>query len=74
MIQAPRGTFDVLGKDHARREVIETHAKRILEAAGYGRIETPAFEATELFARGVGRRPTSSRRRCTRSTTAAADR
>ena len=22
--------------------------------AGYGRIETPTFEATELFARGVG--------------------
>jgi histidyl-tRNA synthetase len=26
----------------------------VLEAAGYGRIETPAFEATDLFARGVG--------------------
>ena len=30
------------------------HARRILERAGYGRIETPVFEATELFARGVG--------------------
>ena len=30
------------------------HARRILGAAGYRRIETPAFEATELFARGVG--------------------
>ena len=27
---------------------------RILGAAGYRRIETPTFEATELFARGVG--------------------
>ena len=27
---------------------------RILGAAGYGRIETPTYEATELFARGVG--------------------
>ncbi len=26
----------------------------MLERAGYERIETPAFEATELFARGVG--------------------
>ena len=26
----------------------------LLEPAGYGRIETPTFEATELFARGVG--------------------
>jgi len=54
LIQAPRGTFDVLGEEAARREVVEAHAKRILEAAGYERIETPAFEYTELFARGVG--------------------
>jgi histidyl-tRNA synthetase len=54
VIQAPRGTFDVLPDDAARRDVLEAHAKKILEAAGYRRIETPTFEATELFARGVG--------------------
>jgi histidyl-tRNA synthetase len=54
MIQAPRGTFDVLPDEAARREVLEGHVKRILGAAGYERIETPAFEDTELFARGVG--------------------
>jgi histidyl-tRNA synthetase len=54
VIQAPRGTFDVLPEDAARRELVETQAKKILGAAGYRRIETPAFEATELFARGVG--------------------
>ena len=54
MIRAPRGTFDVLPEDAARRELLESHAKRILEAAGYEPIETPAFESTELFARGVG--------------------
>jgi histidyl-tRNA synthetase len=54
VIQAPRGTFDVLPEDAARREMLEAQAKRILEAAGYQRIETPAFEHTELFARGVG--------------------
>ncbi len=53
-IQAPRGTFDVLPADAARRGVLEEHARRILGAAGYARIETPTFEATELFARGVG--------------------
>jgi histidyl-tRNA synthetase len=53
-IQAPRGTFDVLPQDSARRAVLEEHARRILGAAGYARIETPTFEATELFARGVG--------------------
>jgi histidyl-tRNA synthetase len=54
VIQAPRGTFDVLPDDHARREQLEAHVKRILGAAGYRRIETPTFEATELFSRGVG--------------------
>ncbi len=54
MIQAPKGTFDVLPEDAARREVLESHARRILGGAGYGRIETPTFEATDLFARGVG--------------------
>ena len=58
--QAPRGTFDVLPADAARRAVLEAHAARILGAAGYRRIETPTFEATDLFARGVGgREPTS---------------
>jgi histidyl-tRNA synthetase len=54
VIQAPRGTFDVLPEEAARREHLETQVKRILGAAGYRRIETPTFESTELFARGVG--------------------
>ncbi len=54
MIQAPRGTYDVLPEDAARREVLKANVKRILGGAGYQRIETPTFEATELFARGVG--------------------
>jgi histidyl-tRNA synthetase len=54
VIQAPRGTFDVLPEDAARRDYLEAQAKRILGAAGYRRIETPTFEATELFSRGVG--------------------
>ncbi len=53
-IQAPRGTYDVLPEEAARREVLESHTRRILGAAGYRQIETPVFEATELFARGVG--------------------
>jgi len=53
-IKAPRGTFDVLGADAARRSALEARARAILEGAGYERIETPVFEATELFARGVG--------------------
>ena len=53
-IQAPRGTFDVLPEQAAARDEMERVARRVLGAAGYGRVETPAFEATELFARGVG--------------------
>ena len=53
-IQAPRGTFDVLPDDAQVRAQLEASARRILERAGYGRIETPTFEATALFARGVG--------------------
>jgi histidyl-tRNA synthetase len=53
-LQAPRGTFDVLGENALARERLEGQARRILTRAGYGRIETPTFEATELFARGVG--------------------
>jgi histidyl-tRNA synthetase len=52
--QAPRGTFDVLPADAERREVLRGRAERVLGAAGYERIETPAFEATEVFSRGVG--------------------
>jgi histidyl-tRNA synthetase len=53
-IKAPRGTFDVLGEQAQARATLEARARGILQAAGYERIETPAFEATELFARGVG--------------------
>ena len=53
-LQAPRGTFDVLPEQAAARAAVEREARRIFEPAGYGRIETPTFEATELFARGVG--------------------
>jgi len=52
--QAPRGTADVLPADAAARERIERTARELFERAGYNRIETPVFEDTELFARGVG--------------------
>jgi histidyl-tRNA synthetase len=53
-VQAPRGTFDVLPQDEPARAALEREARRILGGAGYRRLETPIFEATELFARGVG--------------------
>jgi histidyl-tRNA synthetase len=52
--RAPRGTFDVLPEQDPVRRRIRSAAQRALEAAGYGHIETPVFEDTDLFARGVG--------------------
>ena len=55
VIQAPRGTFDILPEAAPRRDGwSRRRPSSILGAAGYRRIETPTFEATELFARGVG--------------------
>ena len=52
--QAPKGTFDLLPPDSATflavREAMAAPARR----AGYAYAETPAFEDTGLFARGVG--------------------
>ena len=53
-LTAPRGTFDILPEQASLRAEVERTARELLESAGYGRIETPTFEATELFARGVG--------------------
>jgi histidyl-tRNA synthetase len=52
--QTPRGTYDVLPETALARDRLEATARKIFERAGYGRVETPTFEATELFARGVG--------------------
>jgi histidyl-tRNA synthetase len=52
--QAPRGTFDILPGEEPLRRVIEAEAMALFWRAGYGRIETPIFEDTELFSRGVG--------------------
>jgi histidyl-tRNA synthetase len=53
-IRAPRGTHDVLPEQARARARVEQVARQVLEGAGYERIETPTFESTELFARGVG--------------------
>ncbi|MSX01759.1 MAG: histidine--tRNA ligase [Actinobacteria bacterium] len=53
-LQAPRGTFDILPEQSAARLEVERVTRAVLESAGYGRIETPVFEPTELFTRSVG--------------------
>jgi histidyl-tRNA synthetase len=53
-IEAPRGTFDVLPAAHRVRDAIVRAAETAAAAYGYGRITTPTFEKTELFARTSG--------------------
>jgi histidyl-tRNA synthetase len=53
-LKAPRGTFDVLPEDGRRRLELARLTAEVLGRAGYQPIETPVFEDTELFARGVG--------------------
>lgn len=54
MIIKPRGTSDILPKDTPLWQEVEQKARRIASLYGYGEIRFPTFEATELFARGMG--------------------
>ena len=53
--QAPRGTFDVLPEPGRARARVERVAAELFARAGYEPIQTPAFEDTDLFERGVGK-------------------
>ena len=53
-IEAPRGTLDVLPADQPRRDAVLAAAETVAERCGYGRVVTPTFEDTELFARTSG--------------------
>jgi histidyl-tRNA synthetase len=53
-LQAPRGTADVQPSDARRRLRLVRIAEDVLGLGGYDPFETPVFEDTELFARGVG--------------------
>ena len=53
-LQAPRGTFDVLPEDGERRAALRESSDELLGLAGYAPFDTPVFEDTEVFARGVG--------------------
>src|SRR5262245_9641507 len=54
MIQAIRGTYDVLPHEVGIWHALEQRLRDTFHAYGFGEIRTPVFEATELFIRGVG--------------------
>ncbi|QXG75862.1 histidine--tRNA ligase [Modestobacter sp. L9-4] len=51
---APKGTFDTLPPASAEFLAVRDTLVAPLRRAGYGYIETPTFEDTTVFARGVG--------------------
>jgi histidyl-tRNA synthetase len=54
MIQAIRGTYDLLPSDVGIWHAVENRLRQTFHLYGFGEIRTPIFEATELFIRGVG--------------------
>lgn len=53
--KAPRGTSDLLPGPSEGHRLVEATFEGIVRSAGFGLIETPIFEDTTLFERGVGR-------------------
>ncbi len=54
IIKAQKGTKDILPQEINQWQILEEKALKIFSQAGFKEIRTPIFEATELFARGVG--------------------
>src|SRR5271168_1863879 len=54
ILKAVRGTRDLLPPETALWNHVESTARQVFSRYGFGEIRTPIFEATELFARGVG--------------------
>jgi histidyl-tRNA synthetase len=54
VIEAAKGTRDILPGEVARWQLVEQQARDVFALFGFSEIRTPVFEATELFARGVG--------------------
>jgi histidyl-tRNA synthetase len=52
--RAPRGTRDLLPDDRAVFDRLERTAADLTSRYGYRRIETPLFEQTAVFERGIG--------------------
>lgn len=53
-IQPARGTRDIYGKDLSAFMFVQNTARDFAKRYGFGEIQTPIFESTEVFARGVG--------------------
>jgi len=54
IIQAIRGTRDILPEEASYWQQVEDLARTTLHRSAYREIRTPIFEQTDLFARGIG--------------------
>ena len=54
MFRAPRGTQDVLPEDQPYWSAIQERIQHLVGLYGYSRMDTPIFEDTNLYVRGVG--------------------
>jgi histidyl-tRNA synthetase len=54
MIRAIKGTRDIFSPEVEKWQFVERKAREICALYGYQEVRTPIFEATELFARGIG--------------------
>ena len=54
MIQRPKGTYDVYGSLAKKQDYVKRMFGAVCESYNFGYIETPIFERSELFHRGVG--------------------
>ncbi len=54
VINAPKGTKDILPEEVINWQYIENKAKEVFTKANFKEIRTPIFEDTNLFERGVG--------------------
>ena len=54
LLQAIRGTKDILPNEIKNWQVLENVCRNISQRYGYNEIRTPIFEKTEVFLRGVG--------------------
>ena len=52
--QAPRGTVDILPDEQVYWRFFQSKASEVATKFGYDLIETPVFEDTGLFVRGIG--------------------
>lgn len=54
MLQKPKGTYDIYGDDAKRLLYLRKLIVALMDKYNYNYMETPIFEASELFHRGVG--------------------